>query len=460
MVNKTAAKYKAYAEYKNSGVEWLGKIPSHWLATQVKYGYLVTLGKMLQSTPKSSLDELKLYLKAQNIQPNGINIDQVESMWFSPDECKKLLLQKSDVLVSEGGDAGRSAIWNCELEECYIQNAINRVRPKYVNNSKYFLYWMKFLKSTDFINIICNKATIAHYTAEKLEGSPIFLPSSDEQIAIANFLDHETTKIDHLIEKQQQLIELLKEKRQAVISHAVTKGLDPNVPMKDSGVAWLGEVPEHWDTTKIKYVAELTPKKSEVSSNDNRLCTFVPMEKLKLGSLIKDEEKPISEVIGGYTYFKNGDLLLAKVTPCFENKNMVVASDLKNGIGFGSSEIYVLRANHKVNTQFLYYRLQEDQFMELETGAMTGAGGLKRVPSEFLNNFQFALPPLSEQIAITKYLNQYLIKNEYLMNKAQSAIQLMQERRTALISAAVTGKIDVRHWQAPNVTEADTELSA
>ena len=174
------AKYQAYAEYKDSGVEWLGKIPSHWLATQVKYGYLVTLGKMLQSTPKSSLDELKLYLKAQNIQPNGINIDQVESMWFSPDECKKLLLQKSDVLVSEGGDAGRSAIWNCELEECYIQNAINRVRPKYVNNSKYFLYWMKFLKSTDFIYIICNKATIAHYTAEKLEGSPIFLPSSDE----------------------------------------------------------------------------------------------------------------------------------------------------------------------------------------------------------------------------------------------------------------------------------------
>lgn len=454
------AKYQAYAEYKDSGVEWLGKIPSHWLATQVKYGYLVTLGKMLQSTPKSSLDELKLYLKAQNIQPNGINIDQVESMWFSPDECKKLLLQKSDVLVSEGGDAGRSAIWNCELEECYIQNAINRVRPKYVNNSKYFLYWMKFLKSTDFINIICNKATIAHYTAEKLEGSPIFLPSSDEQIAIANFLDHETAKIDHLIEKQQQLIELLKEKRQAVISHAVTKGLDPNVLMKDSGVEWLGEVPEHWDTTKIKYVAELTPKKSEVSSNDNRLCTFVPMEKLKLGSLIKDEEKPISEVIGGYTYFKNGDLLLAKVTPCFENKNMVVASDLKNGIGFGSSEIYVLRTNHKVNTQFLYYRLQEDQFMELGTGAMTGAGGLKQVPSEFLNNFEFALPPLSEQIAITKYLNQYLIKNEYLMNKAQSAIQLMQERRTALISAAVTGKIDVRNWQAPSVTEAHTELSA
>ena len=257
------------------------------------------------------------------------------------------------------------------------------------------------------------------------------------------------------------MIELLKEKRQAVISHAVTKGLNPNVPMKDSGVEWLGQVPEQWGATKIKYVAELTPKKSELSNSDSRLCTFIPMEKLKLGSLVKDEEKQISEVIGGYTYFKDGDLLLAKVTPCFENKNMVVANDLKNGIGFGSSEIYVLRTNSKVNTQFLYYRLQEDQFIELATGAMTGAGGLKRVPSEFLNNFEFALPPLSEQITIKEYLDQYLIKNECLMNKAQSAIQLMKERRTALISAAVTGKIDVRNWQNPNNNnEAKTEFSA
>ncbi|MDV2484720.1 restriction endonuclease subunit S [Acinetobacter towneri] len=451
------AKYQKYAEYKDSGIEWLGEIPSHWITTQVKYGYKVTLGKMLQTAPKTFLDELKPYLKAQNIQPNGISLNQVEEMWFSPDECKKLLLIKGDVLVSEGGDVGRSAIWNGEIEECYIQNAINRVRPKVHNQSKFFLYWMYFLKSTDFINIICNKATIAHYTAEKLEASPLVLPSSDEQTQIANFLDHETAQIDSLIAKQEKLIELLKEKRQAVISHAVTKGLNPDVAMKDSGVEWLGKVPEHWDITRIKYIAELTPKKSEVLNTDQRLCTFVPMEKLKLGSLIKDEEKPISEVIGGYTYFKDGDLLLAKVTPCFENKNMVVASGLKNGIGFGSSEIYVLRTNNRISNQFLYYRLQEEQFMELGTGAMTGAGGLKRVPSDYLNNFIFALPPLEEQFIIGEYLDQYLLKSEYLMNKAKSAIQLMQERRTALISSAVTGKIDVRNWQHPN--EAKTELS-
>ena len=107
MVN-AVAKYQEYAEYKDSGVEWLGEIPSHWIGTQVKYGYQVTLGKMLQSSPKSFQDELKPYLKAQNIQPKGISLNQVEEMWFSPDECKKLLLKKGDVLVSEGGDVGRS----------------------------------------------------------------------------------------------------------------------------------------------------------------------------------------------------------------------------------------------------------------------------------------------------------------------------------------------------------------
>ena len=447
------AKYQAYAEYKDSAVEWVGDIPSTWdvkpvlalfssLVEKNTDGYesnvlSLSYGRIVRRDIEDNFGLLPESFNTYQIVKNGDIILRLTDLQNDKRSLRVGLVKEKGIITS-----------------AYLKLSANQhIDPR-------FAY--RLLHSYDTTKVFYGMGGGLRQSMkfEDFKRLPILLPSKDEQTQIANFLDHETAKIDHLIEKQQQLIELLKEKRQAVISHAVTKGLNPNVPMKDSGVVWLGEVPEHWDTTKIKYVAELTPKKSEVSSNDNRLCTFVPMEKLKLGSLIKDEEKPISEVIGGYTYFKNGDLLLAKVTPCFENKNMVVASDLKNGIGFGSSEIYVLRTNHKVNTQFLYYRLQEDQFMELGTGAMTGAGGLKRVPSEFLNNFEFALPPLSEQIAITKYLNQYLIKNEYLMNKAQSAIQLMQERRTALISAAVTGKIDVRNWQAPTVAEADTELSA
>jgi len=447
-MSKTVAKYQRYAEYKDSGIVWMGNVPKHWTSERFKW----------------SLTE-KLKTSNPNLPAGSISFGEViyknEENLSSDTKASYQEVLKDEFLINP---------LNLNYDLKSLRTALSKIDV--VVSTGYIVLHCNHLLDRNYVRWLLQEFDVAHMKTlgagvrqtvnfSDIANCYFYLPEQLEQRKIAHFLDHETAKIDSLIEKQQQLIQLLKEKRQAVISHAVTKGLNPDVAMKDSGVEWLGEVPEHWDTTKIKYVAELTPKKSEVSSNDNRLCTFVPMEKLKLGSLIKDEEKPISEVIGGYTYFKNGDLLLAKVTPCFENKNMVVASDLKNGIGFGSSEIYVLRTNHKVNTQFLYYRLQEDQFMELGTGAMTGAGGLKRVPSEFLNNFEFALPPLSEQIAITKYLNQYLIKNEYLMNKAQSAIQLMQERRTALISAAVTGKIDVRNWQNPNKNnEAKTEFRA
>ena len=439
------AKYEKYAEYKDSGVNYFGEIPSDWKVLNLRYVFDFLNEKRfpLSALERESKKGIYPYYGASGI------IDYVD----------EYLLDEETILIAEDGAnllSRSTPLAFIAKGKYWVNNHAHILKPK----NLLFNFWTYFLQSLDYTIYITGSAQ-PKLSREKLGEVIVLYPSLEEQTQIANFLDHETAKIDSLIEKQQQLIELLKEKRQAVISHAVTKGLDPNVPMKDSGVEWLGQVPEQWGATKIKYVAELTPKKSELSNSDSRLCTFIPMEKLKLGSLVKDEEKQISEVIGGYTYFKDGDLLLAKVTPCFENKNMVVANDLKNGIGFGSSEIYVLRTNSKVNTQFLYYRLQEDQFIELATGAMTGAGGLKRVPSEFLNNFEFALPPLSEQITIKEYLDQYLIKNECLMNKAQSAIQLMKERRTALISAAVTGKIDVRNWQNPNNNnEAKMEFSA
>ncbi len=172
------------------------------------------------------------------------------------------------------------------------------------------------------------------------------------------------------------------------------------------------------------------------------------MEKLKTDSLILDEACLIEEVFDGYTYFRDEDILMAKVTPCFENKNMVVARGLVNGIGFGSSEIFVLRARIELLNDFLYYRIQESEFIERATGSMTGAGGLKRVSSDFLNNFDIALPPVSERMDIVAYIKQCISRFDALEAKADRVIKLLQERRTALISAAVTGKIDVRNWEA------------
>ncbi|HGL6802443.1 TPA: restriction endonuclease subunit S [Citrobacter amalonaticus] len=211
---------------KDSGIEWLGEIPEDWNFSQVKYGYSITLGKMLQKEKNSYFDSFEPYLKAQNIQVSGLDLHSVDSMWFSREEKKKLLLEYNDILVSEGGDVGRSALWLGQMNQCYIQNAIHRVRPQKNNSATFFQYWITFLKLTDFINIICNKATIAHYTVEKLASSPLLLPKKNEQQQIADFLDHEIAKIDTLIDKQLLQIALLQERRTALISAAVTGKID------------------------------------------------------------------------------------------------------------------------------------------------------------------------------------------------------------------------------------------
>ncbi|OBU28321.1 restriction endonuclease subunit S [Photobacterium kishitanii] len=208
---------------------------------------------------------------------------------------------------------------------------------------------------------------------------------------------------------------------------------------KDSGVEWLKEIPKDWSVVPLKYIAELTPKKSELEESImSDKCTFLPMEKLKLNSITLDETRTVKDVYDGYTYFRNGDVLIAKVTPCFENKNMAIAADLTNGIGFGSSEIYVLRPNDSINNRFLYYRLQEDNFMAVATGAMTGAGGLKRVPSETVNNFTIAIPTTNEQNQIAAFLDHETAKIDTLIGKQQQLIELLKEKRQAVISHAVT----------------------
>ena len=226
---------------------------------------------------------------------------------------------------------------------------------------------------------------------------------------------------------------------------------------KDSGVEWLGELPAHWKTLAIKHVARLNPSKSCISIEKMKgMCSFIPMEKLKFNSLSLDEIKGVSDVYNGYTYFENEDILIAKVTPCFENKNMVVAHELNNGIGFGSSEIYVLRCNDIINNYFLFYRLQEDNFMSIAEGTMTGAGGLKRVPSEILNNFKFGLPSKKEQSIIVNFLKHETAKIDNLIEKQQQLIELLKEKCQAVISNVVNVRSNERKTKLKNLVNMQT----
>jgi len=284
---------------------------------------------------------------------------------------------------------------------------------------------------------------------EEMRRLPVIIPPLDEQQKIANFLDHETAKIDTLIEKQQQLIKLLKEKRQAVISHAVTKGLNPNAPMRDSGVEWLGEVPEHWNVVPLKHLCSLL--KDGTHLPPSRVDSGVPL--LSVRNIIdgkfvfRDDDSNISEK--DYEDLcrpfipQQGDVLLAIV-----------------GGTIGKVAIIEKMTNFHIQRSVAIFRVKKTILTSEGLANIIGSSnfqsllwenvGFSAQPGIYLGtlaNFRLPIPPLDEQNEINKYCSLKSERIDILVSKAMSAVKFMQERRTALISAAVTGKIDIRNWQ-------------
>jgi type I restriction enzyme S subunit len=444
--------FPRYQKYKSSGVDWLGEVPAHWTVTALKRGFAVTLGKMLQPDKSGSGDELLPYLRAANIQWEGVDTSDIKLMWVSPRDRDQLGLAKGDLLVSEGGDVGRSCIWHAELDECYFQNSVNRVRAREENSNRYLCYWMSVIKDKGYIDVLCNKSTIAHFTAEKVAAVPVPFPPLAEQTRIAEFLDQETAKIDGLVAEQRRLMELLKEKRQAVISHAVTKGLNTKATLKPSGIEWLGDVPAHWELKKIKHLAR------SIEQGWSPQCEGFPAETksewgvLKVGcvnggifnpsenKLLPPELEPIP-ALG----ISRDDLLISRAnTRELVGSAAVAERDYPNLML--CDKLYRIRFNTEQScARFISLYLGSSVVRgEIELGATGASASMLNIPQSAIMELVIAAPPNDEQRAIVASLDRELAKFDTLTAEAHRAIDLLQERRTALISAAVTGQIDVR----------------
>jgi len=216
--------------------------------------------------------------------------------------------------------------------------------------------------------------------------------------------------------------------------------------MKDSGIEWLGEIPEHWEIKRLRFVADVNPVKSEVSHLlPNTEVSFVPMEAVgEFGGLRLDYTRVIDDVYQGYTYFREGDVVIAKITPCFENGKGSIAEGLTNNVGFGTTELHVVRPGKTLDRRFFFFLSISAPFRQPGEAEMYGAGGQKRVPDSFVRNYRIPLPPLTEQQQIVKHLDAEWTRIDALSKQVRKSIDLLREYRTALISAAVTGKIDVR----------------
>lgn len=269
----------------------------------------------------------------------------------------------------------------------------------------------------------------------------------EEQTAIANYLDERIAKLDKLINNKEYQIEKLKEIRQIEINTTVTKGLNPKARMKNSAIKWLGDIPEHWEVKRIKNVCDVNPKKcdSGFSSDSTMPVVFLPMESVSESGEFDDSVRiPINELWSGFTYFKKGDIVLAKITPCFENGKSACLDRLSTEIGFGTTEFHVLRpSSNRIFNRFIYYITKSEMFMQFGKALMTGAAGQKRVPTEFIQIFKIAVPGRKEQIQITDYLDERISKIDRLILNFVYEIEKLKEIRKIEIYNAVTGKIKV-----------------
>ena len=433
--------FARYPAYKDSGVAWLGEVPAHW---EVPYGRRVY--RQIREPALSSDVQLSATQKYGVIpQADFMEAEDQKVMLALKGLSSFKHVERDDFVISlrsfQGG-IEHSAYDGCVSPAYTVLRANAAVVPRFIAYT---------LKSSNYISALQSRTDGIrdgkNISYDQFGEIGLPLPPNEEQVAIAAFLDRETAKIDALVAEQERLIMLLKEKRQAVVSHAVTKGLDPSVPMKDSGVEWLGEVPAHWSVLRLRYAAKLNPSKQEIANQDRATeVSFIPMEAIEEdGSLNLDRARSIGEVETGYTYFRDGDVAIAKITPCFENGKGAVMVGLTKGIGFGTTELIIVRPIEElVSSGYLDRMFRSHPFRQLGEAAMYGAGGQKRVPDDFVRNFAIGIPPRAEQTTISAFLHNEAAKLDGLVEKARLTIDLLQERRSALISAAVTGQIDVR----------------
>jgi type I restriction enzyme S subunit len=280
---------------------------------------------------------------------------------------------------------------------------------------------------------------------------PIPIPPRPEQDQIVAYLRALDAHISRFIKAKRDLISLLTEQKQTIIEDAVTQGLDAATEKRDSGIDWIPYIPAHWKTCKLKHVAVFNPSRSESAAFQlsDASVSFLPMECITTeGKLQNVENRKISEVWQGYTYFRRQDVVMAKITPCFENGKGGLLDTLPTEIGFGTTEFIVLRAaEQRIRPAFLAKLLSLKTFRVLGADAMTGAAGQQRVPLGFVKNFEIALPPLEEQDLILGELQTTTADQDVAIERIRSEIALIREYRDRLIADVVTGQVDVRGWQ-------------
>ena len=418
-------------------------LPPGWENPPVYARYSVQLGKMLDER-RISGTHLAPYLRNMDVQWEGVNTTDLPEMDFSEEERERYALQKGDLLVCEGGVVGRTAEWNDELKECFFQKAVHRLRPiTEKDEPRFFRYFMRMAADRgDFT--LSTASTIQHLTAEKLRVVRYPAPPRDQQCAIAGYLDRETARLDALIAEKERLLKLLAEKRHTLITRAVTRGLDPDTPMRDSGIPWLGKIPAHWSLAPLRFLVSFVGGATPDTGKEKYWSGDVPWvspKDMKHGE-IEGSEDHVTELAvfdtslrmvppGSVLVVVRGMILAHSFPAAITKAPVTVNQDMK-----------ALLCREILDPWFLrdYFRGVEHYLVTL---ADSSAHGTRKLETERLGQVPILVPPRAEQKQIAWYLSDSTSKIDKTRMATERTIALLKERRAALIAAAVTGQIDV-----------------
>jgi type I restriction enzyme S subunit len=419
------------------------------LVTKLAYRADVQLGKMLD-TAKITGGSLRPYLRNTDVQWGKINISDLPLMDFEQDARKKFALRDGDLLVCEGGEIGRVAIWRNELEECFYQKALHRVRPTQ-GDAPEFLYWsIAAATLSGAFAEGANTTTIAHLPAEKLRAHRFCFPPIKEQHAIVAYLDRETAKIDLLIAKQTEFQARLDEHRRALVTEAVTRGLDPSVPLFDTGRANLGMVTASWAVARLKkFLFKIEQGWSPQC--ENRPAASDEWGVLKVGCVngshfdanenkaLPSDLEPIPAI-----EVRSGDILMSRANTVELAGSISLVEDIQPRLMLCDKLYRLTFDKSHVDSRFIVYCLTSPVGRQpLEASATGASPSMKNISQDAVKDIWLAFPPLAEQQKIADFLDERCAAIGRIRDLVLQMVRRLRERRAALITGAVTGQIDV-----------------
>ena len=416
-----------YNEYKYSDIYWVGDIPSHWDCIAVKHHFFSK--KQVAGNLADNYQRLALTLNgvikrskedAEGLQPEKFETYQIvrkDSLIFK-------LIDLENIKTSRVG----LSKWDGLVSPAYIVLSSNGdILPNYAEN--YFLnMWNEHI-----FNQLGSVGVRSNLNKEDVLNLPIIKPPLEEQKQIANYLDKKTAKIDEIIVKNKELIDLLDEKRVALINQVVTKGLNPDVRMKDSGVDWIGEMPEHWETVKLKFCTDIINEKKDFATVDDKYIGLEHIES-ETGRLISYSDEGAD---GTVNKFKKDMVLFGKLRPYLAK---VIISPFD---GVCSTELLIFKTKEILLPNYLFYVMLSNRFIE-QVNSSTYGVKMPRASPEFINSLPIVIPNTIEQNEIINYLNNKTAKIDEIVSKIKENINLLEEYKTSLIHHVVTGKIDVK----------------